>query len=245
MVAASSAPASGLRSTLPRWRCVLAVVAHPDDESFGLGALLAAFHDAGARTAVLCLTHGEASTLHGVSGELYALRSAEFRAAANLLGVDAAMLRTYADGELASTCRTGLVGEVLDAARDVRPDGLLAFDSSGVTGHADHAAATAAACGAADLLDLPVLGWTLTDAVAAALNSERGTAFEGYAPDALDFAVPVGRSRQRAAIEAHASQAVAGSVLWRRLQLQGDLEHLRWLRPGALRNDDGPSAVDE
>ena len=55
---------------LPAWSDVLAVVAHPDDESFGLGALLAAFVAAGVRVSVLCLTHGEASTLHGVEGDL-------------------------------------------------------------------------------------------------------------------------------------------------------------------------------
>lgn len=241
LVGMSSAPPSSLCSVLPCWGSVLAVVAHPDDESFGLGAVLSAFGDAGAHIAVLCLTHGEASTLRGAPGELYGLRSAEFRTAATLLGAGVAVLRTYADGQLRSTCRARLVGEVLDVARDVHPDGLLTFDSSGVTGHSDHAAAAAAACGAADLLDLPVLGWTLIDAVAAALNSERGTAFDGYTSDALDFAIPVGRGRQHAAIAAHASQAVAGSLVWRRLQLQGDVEHLRWLRrPGPAESRQTP-----
>ena len=41
----------------------LAVVAHPDDESFGLGAILSALSGAGVAVRVLCLTHGEASTL--------------------------------------------------------------------------------------------------------------------------------------------------------------------------------------
>jgi len=50
---------------LPAWMSVLAVVAHPDDESFGLGALLDAFTRVRAGVEVLCLTHGEASTLHG------------------------------------------------------------------------------------------------------------------------------------------------------------------------------------
>ncbi|MGB8501155.1 PIG-L deacetylase family protein, partial [Mycobacterium sp.] len=49
-------------TSLPAWSSVLAVVTHPDDESFGLGAILDAFNRAGTRTSVLCLTHGEAST---------------------------------------------------------------------------------------------------------------------------------------------------------------------------------------
>jgi len=46
---------------LPTWTSLLAVVAHPDDESFGLGAILDGFVVGGARVEVLCLTHGEAS----------------------------------------------------------------------------------------------------------------------------------------------------------------------------------------
>ena len=72
---------------LPAWRSVLAVVAHPDDESFGLGAILSAFADRGAELAVLCLTQGEASTLHGVAGELGDIRARELKAAAAELGV--------------------------------------------------------------------------------------------------------------------------------------------------------------
>lgn len=42
---------------------VLAVVAHPDDESFDLGAILDTVVAAGGRASVLCFTRGEASTL--------------------------------------------------------------------------------------------------------------------------------------------------------------------------------------
>ena len=65
---------------------VLAVVAHPDDESFGLGALLSEASGAGSRAGVLCLTHGEASTLHGRDGDLRTIREGELRAAAARLG---------------------------------------------------------------------------------------------------------------------------------------------------------------
>ena len=42
---------------LPSWRSVLAVVAHPDDESFGLGAVLAGFAAGRAAVAVPRFTH--------------------------------------------------------------------------------------------------------------------------------------------------------------------------------------------
>lgn len=214
---------------LPPWRSVLAVVAHPDDESFGLGAVLTAFIDRGARVSVLCLTHGERSTVHGVDGDLYRVRTQELRRAAAALGVATTNLRHYPDGDLQSVCRTQLAGEVADAVREVHADGLLLFDSSGVTGHTDHAAATAAALVAAKSLGLPALGWTLPKAVAGRLNAEYGTAFAGHDHDQIDSVVTVDRHRQRAAIAAHASQALPTGVLWRRLEWLGSEEHLRWL----------------
>ena len=60
--------------TLPAWRSVLVVVAHPDDESFGLGAVIDTLVSHGASVTVLCLTHGEASTLHGSTADLATLR---------------------------------------------------------------------------------------------------------------------------------------------------------------------------
>jgi LmbE family N-acetylglucosaminyl deacetylase len=224
---AASGPAS---AQLPQWRRVLAVVAHPDDESFALGGVLDAFASAGATTAVLCFTHGEASTLHGVPGRLQRVRAQELAAAATALGVFATTLLPYRDGELAAECRARLAGEVLDAARAMQPDGLLVFDSSGVTGHPDHAAATAAALAAADALDLPVLAWTLPLGVAAALNGESGAEFTGRPRNEIDRVIRVDRARQREAAFAHASQALPSSVLWRRLELLGDREHLRLLR---------------
>jgi N-acetylglucosamine malate deacetylase 2 len=81
-------------------RRVPAVVAHPDDESFGLGGLLALFNERAVPTGVLCFTHGEASTLHGRPGDLHALRADELACAAGELGVERVELTGHPDGGL-------------------------------------------------------------------------------------------------------------------------------------------------
>ena len=216
---------------LPSWGSVLAVVAHPDDESFGLGAVLAGFVDAGAAVAVLCYTHGESSTLHGVQGDLASVRAAELAGAAAVLGVDPVQLADYPDGLLSEAYLGDLSAHVIDLAGKVGADGLLVFDTSGVTGHPDHARATVAALAAAAGLGLPVLGWTVPTTVATVLNQEYGAGFTGHDPGDIDLVVTLDRTSQLAAVACHPSQAVPGSLLWRRLELLGDVENLRWLRP--------------
>ena len=61
---------------------LLVVVAHPDDESFGCGSLLAAASAGGHTTAVLCATRGEAGESRVATDNLAALREAELRTSA-------------------------------------------------------------------------------------------------------------------------------------------------------------------
>ncbi len=218
-----------LTATLPPWRAVLAVVAHPDDESFGLGAVLDGFVRAGATVSVLCLTQGEASRLGSPGPDLSQMRAMELQNAARQLGVASAVLRTHPDGALDRVDPESLAAEVRREL-DQRPaEGLVVFDPTGVSGHPDHAAASRAALDAASQRDLPVLGWTLPLATAAQLNDEFDAAFAGHPDHDIDLVVRVDRDNQRMASLAHASQAVPTSVLWRRLELLGDHEHLRWL----------------
>lgn len=218
------------RTRLPVWHAVLAVVAHPDDESFGLGAILDAFARSGTRTTVLCLTRGEASTIRGVPGDLTAVRASELEKAARALGVSETELADHPDGALADIDRDVLAAEVSAAAARHDAEGLLVFEPSGISGHPDHVAATAAALVAAENDGLPVLAWTLPRAVADRLNEEFGVPFAGHDDAEIDLVLPVTRDRQRVASLAHASQAIPTSVLWRRLELLGDREHLRRLR---------------
>lgn len=110
---------------LPPWRSVLAGIAHPDDESFGLGAILSGFADQGAELAVLCLTRGEASTLHGVAGDLNDIRAGELAAAAKVLAVSTVELCSYPDGRLAETPTHELAVPVIELAHRFGSQGLL------------------------------------------------------------------------------------------------------------------------
>ncbi|WP_416986191.1 PIG-L deacetylase family protein [Streptomyces sp. T028] len=83
-------------------RRVLAVLAHPDAESFGLGGLLTLLSGSGVPTAVLRFTHGESSTPHSRHGDLRIVRSGELACAARELGVERVELGGYPDGALDS-----------------------------------------------------------------------------------------------------------------------------------------------
>jgi N-acetylglucosamine malate deacetylase 2 len=218
-----------MKTQLPPARSVLAVCAHPDDESFGLGAILARYHQDGALVSVLCFTHGEASTLHGDDRDLAVVRRAELEAAARVLGIDRTDLLAYPDGGLASAPLDELTAHVARVRAVVDADLLLVFDEGGITGHPDHCRATEAALLAAQAETLPVLAWAMPRAVSEALNAEFGTTFVGRDGHDLDIAIPVDRSAQVQAIRCHASQAGTNPVLWRRLELLGSGEWLRYL----------------
>ena len=216
---------------LPEWATVLVVVAHPDDESFGLGAIISQMTAAGAAVHVLCYTHGEASTLNENQVDLDTEREAELRHASTQLAAASLTLLSYPDGRLAAIPPTALAAHAVELGVRHRPDGLLVFDDTGVTSHPDHRAATRAAVLAAAATGLPVLAWALPAAVADRLRAETGLPFTGQPPGRLDLRLRVDRTRQRRAVLAHTSQISPAAALWRRWQLQGDCEHLRWLLP--------------
>ena len=217
------------KSSLPNWKTLLVIIAHPDDESFGLGAVLSSFIESGADVSVLCFTRGGASTLRGVDGDLSTIRAKELEAAALELGVADVHLRDFPDGGLQEIDLPTLLEEAVAIAKLKRPDGILAFDTSGVTGHPDHIQATAVASRLATEWGLALLGWTLPKNVAKSLNDEFGSSLAGHEDGEIDFEISVNREKQRRAIERHLSQLSPDSMLWRRLELQSDKEYLRWL----------------
>ena len=229
-------PADGTRASLElnaaalmaSARSVLAVCAHPDDESFGLGAVISTLVDHGTSVDLAVLTRGEASTLGASSVDLAQQRRRELIAAADELGVRAVHFFDHPDGHLSTVDTERLATDLRPLAAD--RDLLLVFDEAGITGHPDHIRATAAAMAVAEHLDLPVLAWTLDQQVADALNDEFHAGFIGRAGDEIDLRLAVDRRRQRAAIERHRSQLDGNPVPARRITLTGDHEPLHILR---------------
>lgn len=209
-------------------RRVLAVCAHPDDESFGLGAIISTLVDQGASVDLVSLTRGEASTLGISTADLADLRGSELTAAAAALGIESVHQFDHPDGHLPTV-------DIADLVADIEPlaanhDLLLVYDTGGITGHPDHVHATAAAIAAAERLDLPVVAWTLDDRVADTLNDEFDTRFVGRPEREIDLRLPVDRRRQRAAMRCHRSQLDDNLVLASRMALSSDHEALRVLR---------------
>jgi N-acetylglucosamine malate deacetylase 2 len=208
---------------------IAAVVAHPDDETFGLGALLANLAGEGREVQLLCFTHGEASSI-GASDRLGDIRRQELFDAARVLGVARVTLLDFPDGRLDT---------VADAELDSRIDGwlstdvaaLIVLEPQGVTGHPDHRAASDAAERIADQRGLPVVEWGISPLTASRLGEQHGVTFLsiGDGPGVHD--VRVDRSAQLAAIDSHASQLDDDPVVCKVLAQNGDIERVRIRRP--------------
>ncbi|MDQ4034509.1 MAG: PIG-L family deacetylase [Chloroflexota bacterium] len=116
-----------------------AVLAHPDDESFGCAGALAIAHDAGATTRLLVVTRGEAGSADADSGTEGDQREAELICAARAIGLDeVSLLDGYADGGVADQPFDQLVEDIAAWLTDRRPAAVITFGPHGVTGHPDH-----------------------------------------------------------------------------------------------------------
>jgi LmbE family N-acetylglucosaminyl deacetylase len=117
-----------------------AVLAHPDDESFGCAGALALAHDAGATTRLLVVTRGEAGTPDGEADPSFGdRREAELIGAAKAIGLDeVSILDGYPDGGVADHDFDTLIEEIASWLVDRRPQAVITFGPHGVTGHPDH-----------------------------------------------------------------------------------------------------------
>jgi LmbE family N-acetylglucosaminyl deacetylase len=130
-------------------RRALLVVAHPDDETFGAGSVIASLSAAGVEVVVCCATRGELGEAHGVpeGADLGAVREAELRAAGAILGVadfvllgylDSGMTGALAQGSLVGAPLAEVVGRVPAVVEDLDPDLVITHDPVNSDGPRDH-----------------------------------------------------------------------------------------------------------
>lgn len=124
---------------------LMGILAHPDDESLGIGGALAKYGAEGVETHVLTATLGQRGRYFDnrdrpSDGEVGRVREAELRAAAAVLGVRDVRVLGYTDGALDTVPTAEIVPRIAAHIRRVRPQVVLTFDPFGAYGHPDHIA---------------------------------------------------------------------------------------------------------
>jgi LmbE family N-acetylglucosaminyl deacetylase len=120
---------------------ILAVFAHPDDEAYLAGALMATAVDAGRRVVCGTATRGELGFPDDdprSHDERAAVRTAELAACLAELGVTEHRWLDLPDGGCAALDDAGPVGTLRALIDEVRPDVVLTFGPDGQTFHEDH-----------------------------------------------------------------------------------------------------------
>lgn len=128
---------------------LLAILAHPDDETLGLGGTLARCADEGIETYLVTATRGQAGRYkHLKRGEpghpgpekLGEIRERELHEAARVLGIREVALLDYMDGALDEADPVRVAREIAAHVRRVKPHVVVTFAQDGGYGHPDHIA---------------------------------------------------------------------------------------------------------
>ena len=136
-------------------RGILAIFAHPDDESFGVGGVLALAAARGVPTNLVCATDGDLGGEAGARELDRELRRGELRKAMAALGVPEPICLGYRDSGMenwprptdcfANADAEEVVGRLESIIAQVRPAVVLTFDPGGIYGHPDHVTISARA----------------------------------------------------------------------------------------------------
>jgi LmbE family N-acetylglucosaminyl deacetylase len=156
---------------------LMAVHAHPDDEAIGTGGVLARYSAEGAQTVLVTCTNGEqGDAMGGVKPgqaghhpeEVAAVRLAELRASAALLGVRHLELLDYRDsgmdgwsankdpGVFCNVPLAEVSARLAELMRYYQPQVVVTYDENGNYGHPDHIQAHRATVAAAESTGIPV-----------------------------------------------------------------------------------------
>jgi LmbE family N-acetylglucosaminyl deacetylase len=132
---------------------LIAVHAHPDDETITMGGTLARYSAAGVRTVVVTCTRGDLGEVLDpalVGQDVADVRSRELRSACRTLGVSRVFELGYGDSGMAgdaSNYRDGAfwaadlssaAARLVDVFVEERPSVVVTYDATGGYGHPDH-----------------------------------------------------------------------------------------------------------
>jgi LmbE family N-acetylglucosaminyl deacetylase len=137
-------------------RTILAVLAHPDDETFGMGGTLALYAKRGVDVHLVCATRGEVGEVapHFLENfnSIGELRENELRCAAQHLGLTSVHFLDYRDSgmpgspdnehpqALAAAPIDEVASKIAGHIRRLKPQVVLTFDPIGGYRHPDHVA---------------------------------------------------------------------------------------------------------
>lgn len=142
-------------------KVILAVLAHPDDETFGMGGTLALYARRGVEVHLVCATKGEVGEvpedMMTSFKSIAELREDELKRAGEILGLTSINFMGYRDSgmqgsednqhpqSLAAADIDEVTGKVVHFIRLLKPQVVLTFDPIGGYHHPDHIAIQRAA----------------------------------------------------------------------------------------------------
>jgi len=124
---------------------LLAVFAHPDDESMGMGGTLAKYSAEGVETYLVCASRGERGWFGpqeqnpGLSA-LGQVRTKELENAVRELGMKGLYFLDAIDGEVDQANPAEAIGKIVSHLRQIKPQVVVTFPPDGNYGHPDHIA---------------------------------------------------------------------------------------------------------
>ena len=124
---------------------LMAVLAHPDDESLGMGGTFVRYGREGVDCSLVTATRGERGRYGDLPErpsleEVGRIREAELRCAAEKLGIGRVSFLDYIDGDLDKADPAEAAGKIARHIREFRPQVVLTFGPEGAYGHPDHIA---------------------------------------------------------------------------------------------------------
>lgn len=124
---------------------LLAVLAHPDDESMGMGGTLAKYASEGVETHLVCATRGERGWFGPDEQNpgllaLGKIRERELENAVQELGMQGLHFLDYIDGEVDQVDHAEAIRKIVTHIRRIMPQVVVTFPPDGNYGHPDHIA---------------------------------------------------------------------------------------------------------